>query len=93
MATFGAGRGMESRPRFGRVKDLWAAPGTWRRTHATLTIVWLLLIIPSVLWWRDSIPWLVGMSVWANVAGHFSAWQGSRAEDNATPDDGGTGPS
>jgi hypothetical protein len=49
-----------------------------------MTVVWILLGIPSVLWWRDSIPWLVGMSVWANVAGHFSGWQGSRAEDNAT---------
>jgi hypothetical protein len=66
------------------VRDAWASPTTWRRVHATLTIVWLLLIVPSVLWWRNSIPWLVAISVWANAAGHFSAWQGSRAEDNGT---------
>jgi hypothetical protein len=24
------------------------------------------------------------MSVWANIAGHFAAWQGSRAEDSNT---------
>jgi len=52
----------------------------YRRLHLTLTIVWVLLIIPSVLWWRSSLPWLVFMSVWANIAGHFSAWQGTRAE-------------
>lgn len=85
MATFGAGPGSECRPRFERVKDLWAAPSTWRRVHATFTFMWLLLIIPSLLWWSESIKWVVLMSVWANVAGHFSAWQGSRAEDNATP--------
>lgn len=83
MATFGAGPGSECRPRFERVKDLWAAPGTWRRVHAAFTFTWLLLIIPSLLWWSESIKWVVLMSVWANVAGHFSAWQGSRAEDNA----------
>jgi hypothetical protein len=55
--------------------------------HATLTVVWLVLLVPSVLWWSQSIPWLVFMSVWANVAGHFSAWQGSRAEDNQSVSD------
>ena len=61
-----------------------AKPATWRKLHAGLTIVWLLLVVPSVLWWRESIPWLVFMSVWANIAGHFAAWQGSRAEDNGS---------
>jgi hypothetical protein len=72
------------RPRFARVRDVWASPGTWRRFHGSLTVVWILLIIPSLLWWSESIKWVVLMSVWANVAGHFSGWQGSRAEDNAT---------
>jgi hypothetical protein len=53
----------------------------WRRVHSTLTITWTLLLIPSLLWWSESIKWIVLMSVWANIAGHFSAWQGSRAED------------
>lgn len=56
----------------------------YRRIHATLTIVWLALIVPSVLWWSESIKWIVLMSVWANVAGHFSAWQGTRAEQSTT---------
>lgn len=70
------------RPRFVRTRDLWAQPSTWRKLHATLTIAWALLLVPSVLWWSESIAWVVIMSVWANIAGHFSAWQGSRAEDN-----------
>lgn len=57
-----------------------------RRFQATMTIVWLLLVVPSVVWWRNSVPWLIFMSVWANVAGHFGSWQGARAEDAATPD-------
>lgn len=79
----------KGRPRFARVRRVWAAPRTWRRFHGAMTVVWLLLGIPSVLWWRESIAWLVFMSVWANVAGHFSGWQGSRAEDNAGSADAG----
>lgn len=93
MATFGPGPGMESAPRFERVKDLWASPKTWRRFHAALTVVWFAAIVPTLVWWHDSVLWVALMSCWANAVGHFSAWQGSRAEDNATPDDGDTGPS
>lgn len=31
---------------------------------------WLTMIYPSLTSWRESIPWLVFMSVWANVAAH-----------------------
>jgi hypothetical protein len=58
-----------------------------RRFHAAATLIWLVLTVPSVLWWKDSILWVIILSVWANVASHFSAWQGARAEE-ATPDDG-----
>lgn len=80
----GADLGKQGWPRLARLREAWAKPATWRKVHARLTLIWLILIIPSVLWWRESIAWLVFMSVWANVAGHFSAWQGSRAEDNAS---------
>ncbi|MFI7448096.1 hypothetical protein ACIBQX_11410 [Nonomuraea sp. NPDC049714] len=52
----------------------------WQHFHLAATITWIALMIPSLLWWKDSIPWLVIMSVWANVAGHWSSWQASRAE-------------
>lgn len=54
-----------------------------RRFHATMTIVWLLLAVPSLIWWAHSILWVILLSVWANVASHFGAWQGARAEDAA----------
>jgi hypothetical protein len=58
---------------------------TLRHLHATLAIGWLLFAIPCLLIpaWRTSVPLLVFISVYANVAGHFSAWQASRAEDEA----------
>lgn len=53
---------------------------TWVRLHATLTAVWVVLIAPTLLWWRDSVLWVALMSLWANIAAHWAAWQGARAE-------------
>ena len=48
--------------------------------HKWATLAWILLLIPSLIWWRESLAWIVTMSVWANIAGHWSAYQASRAE-------------
>jgi hypothetical protein len=58
----------------------------YRRIHAVLTVFWLLLGIPTLLWWKDSIAWVAWMSLYANVASHWAAWQASRAEDNGPGD-------
>lgn len=46
-----------------------------------LTILWLLLIFPTLLWWKDSILWVALMSIWANVASHFAAYIAARFEE------------
>ena len=56
------------------------SPAFLTRFHATATLVWVLLLIPSVLWWKDLLVWVVIMSAYANIAGHWSAWQASRSE-------------
>lgn len=38
------------------------------------------LVVPTVFWWGQSVMWVALMSVWANVASHFSAWMAGRAE-------------
>ncbi|MDP9351679.1 MAG: hypothetical protein M3P51_09095 [Chloroflexota bacterium] len=50
------------------------------RIHLVLTIVWILLLIPTLLWWRDSVTWIVAMSLWANIASHFAGWSAGRTE-------------
>lgn len=56
----------------------------------SMTLVWLSLGVPTVLWWRQSVAWVAFMSLYANVVGHWSAWQATRAEENQqsnpTPD-------
>lgn len=54
---------------------------TLRRLHAGLTLLWVICLVPGVLWWRNSVPFLVAVSIYANIAGHWSSWQAARAED------------
>lgn len=54
---------------------------TLRRVHAFLTVLWIVLAIPGVLWWKHSVPFLVGVSIYANIVGHWSSWGAARAEE------------
>lgn len=48
---------------------------------------WTALVLPTLLWWRDSVLWVALMSLWANIASHAAAAQAARAEDQAGKDD------
>lgn len=51
------------------------------RLHKWATIAWMLLLIPTMLWWKNSITWVAVMSLYANVVGHWSAYQAARSEE------------
>jgi hypothetical protein len=51
------------------------------RFHLYGTLLWLVLLPPTLLWWQDSIPYLVVLSWYANFIGSFSAYQAARAEE------------
>jgi hypothetical protein len=59
---------------------------TWKHIHWTLTALWALMLIPTLLWWSDSILWVAAMSLYANVAGHWAAAQASEADEHS-PDE------
>lgn len=61
----------------------WCTP---RRIHGLLAIVWLVMAIPSVIWWRNSVPYLVFISVYALAASHASAYAASKADEAAERD-------
>lgn len=50
------------------------------RAHLALTLIWASLSIPTVLWWRESILWVAFISLYANMVGHWSAFQSARTE-------------
>lgn len=49
--------------------------------HLVMIIVWIILVIPTVLFWRTSILWIAFMSIYAAVVGHMGAYQAARAEE------------
>ena len=66
-------------------RALWAAvegdPRAMQRIHGWLTVLWLLSAVPVLLTdLKNSVPLLVFISIYANVAGHWSSWQASRVE-------------
>lgn len=57
--------------------------GWMARLHLFLTLFWLALSLPTLLWWSESVTWVVWMSLYAIVATHWSAYQATRAEVQA----------
>lgn len=54
-------------------------PETLVVVNAVAMVVWILLAVPTVLVWKDSILWVAFMSLYANFASHFSAYDAARA--------------
>ena len=57
------------------------------RVHFLAILLWSVLLLPTLLWWKQSLVWIVVMSWYANWVGHWSAWDAARAEQ---ANDGGT---
>jgi membrane protein required for beta-lactamase induction len=51
--------------------------------HGCLMILWILLIIPTLLWWRESILWIAFMSLYAIISTHASAIEAALAKQQA----------
>lgn len=51
--------------------------------HYALAGVWALLLIPTLMFWKNSVLWVAAMSLYANFVGHLSAAKASRAEQEA----------
>jgi hypothetical protein len=62
-----------------------------RKFHLAMMALWSLLVIPTLLWWKDSILWVALMSIYACIEGHFASYQGARAEKKADEANGGPG--
>ena len=63
-----------------RIFALFGRPQFLRAFHGWATAAWTALAIPSMLYWRNSVAYLVGLSVYAVITGHWSSWQAARVE-------------
>lgn len=51
--------------------------------HLVLALVWAMLTIPTLLWWKNSILWVSLMSIYAIVVSHLAAYSAAHAEKAA----------
>lgn len=46
-----------------------------------MVFIWILLLIPTVLWWKDSVMWVAIMSIYNNVVGHWGSHKAGKSEE------------
>lgn len=51
-----------------------------RYYHAVMMVVWALLVIPTLIWWKDSVLWVAFLSLYANFGAEFGAWHASTTQ-------------
>ncbi|HBU7564703.1 TPA: hypothetical protein MC761_001228 [Enterobacter cloacae] len=59
------------------------SPRTIKRCHLTAAIIWFTLAIPSVIWWKNSVLWVIIISIYANIVGHLSGYSAACADQAA----------
>lgn len=66
------------------VRSLWASvqgdPAFMSQLHGWLTVIWFAAAFPIMAFLSESVQFLVFISVYAVVTGHWSSWQASRVE-------------
>lgn len=66
------------------IKSLWASvqddPRFMRKLNGWLAVIWFVAAFPICIFLAKSVPFLVFISVYAVVTGHWSTWQASRVE-------------
>ena len=68
------------------MRRLFAKHLTAIKVHLTLSGLWALLVIPGVTLWKNSITFVVMVSIYANFVGHISSYQAAKSAgvDEAT---------
>lgn len=55
--------------------------------HATMTVFWVIMVIPALLLWKESILFVIFISLWANVASHWASFQAAHGEKRVKEQD------
>lgn len=54
-----------------------------KRCHLVAAVMWVGLAIPSLIWLKDSVLWVILISIYANIVGHLSGYSAARADQAA----------
>lgn len=55
------------------ISRLFKPPYTLADFHMFCTILWIVLIIPTLWLWADSVTWVLLISIYANIVSHAGA--------------------
>ncbi|WP_323080821.1 hypothetical protein [Klebsiella variicola] len=58
-------------------------PTLIKRCHLVAAVMWVILAIPSLTWWKNSVLWVILISIYANIVGHLSGYSAARADQAA----------
>lgn len=58
-------------------------PALIKRCHLVAAVMWVILAIPSLIWWKNSVLWVILISIYANIVGHLSGYSAARADQEA----------
>lgn len=61
-------------------------PRTMVRFHRRMLWLWIALL-PVSYFWQEATPWVVWMSHYAIIVGHWSGWDAARAEQKVDQSD------
>ncbi len=51
------------------------------KLHIVMAVVWILTAIPSLLWWKESLLWIIFISLYANIATHLGGYEAAKAKE------------
>ena len=52
----------------------------WHENHHLVEAwIWVILVIPSFVWWKDNVFWVILISLYANYKTAISAHEGRQA--------------
>jgi hypothetical protein len=57
------------------------SPNLGRKIHLALLILWVFPGLPISFWLRESVPWVVFLSVYAVIATHWAGWSAERPSE------------
>jgi hypothetical protein len=66
-----------------RIETCLSSPRLYLLFHGWAAVFWTIMIVPSWLWFRNSLFFVIFISLYANIATEFGAWQAVRAEIQA----------
>ena len=58
-------------------------PALIKRCHLVAAVMWVILAIPSLIWWKNSVLWVILISIYANIVGHLSGYSAAGADQAA----------